>query len=64
MKISITHYKIRDVMCIPEASATIVFTMAESDRPNMFSKTGSFQALQLSEDDEVLSEASLMLNTE
>jgi len=61
-----------DVMCIPEASATIVFTMAEGDSPNSFSETDSDSVLsgsvwystELSEDNEVLSEASLMLDME
>jgi len=59
-------------MCIPEASATIVFSMAEGDSPNSFSETDSDSVLsgsvcystELSEDNEVLSEASLMLDTE
>jgi len=59
-------------MCIPEASATIVFSMAEGDSPSSFSETDSDSVLsgsvrystELSEDDKVLSEASLMLDTE
>jgi len=56
-------------MCIPEASATIVFTMVEGGSPNLFFETDSDSVLSgsicySSEDGKVLSEASLMLNTE
>ena len=57
-------------MSIPEVSYSIVFTMAEGDSPTSFSETDSDSVLsgsvcystELSEDDEVLSEASSMLD--
>jgi len=59
-------------MCILEVSVTIVFTVAEGDSPNLFSETDSNSVLsdsvcystELSEDDKVLLETSLMLGME
>jgi len=59
-------------MCILEALATIVFTMAEGDNPDSFVEIDSDSVLsgsicystEFSEDDKLLSEASLMLDTE
>jgi len=56
-------------MCIPEVSATVVFTMAEGDSSNSFFETDSDSVLsgsvccftELNEDDEVLSEVSLIM---